>query len=332
MASNVAVPTAAGVQPLVSLKGNSAAGYGGDVATAPARIAFAPGDPAGLAAAAGQSNFAVPGEITLSFALAIFDGSGTIVRGAVDLVVRVRVCPTSANSTSEAIGAEECSDSASLLPATFYPVDAATGYCYVSNQQPLACSVSAEAVIVHFSLGAVTQAAGLPPLVHHVWCLPCGPGQQRKESTAAGRPVVWVCSDCTKQQYVIGSNNVKFGCQDCPAGATCDGSALVGNVAGSVWVPDHAIGQYRLTYCPPGYELINTDQFTGIYSHIVQTCELCRATYYCPGNGDPSITCPSGTYSPVGSNSSSACVTVYFVQARVPSTSLALASSNLTKI
>ncbi len=313
VAARVAVPTSAGVQPLVRLRGNSADGYGGDVATAPARIAFAPGDPTGLANAAGLSSYAVPGLVTLSFTLAIYDGSGAIVRGAADLVIRVRVCPTSANSSSEALEMGFCSDSVSLLPATFYPVDAVTGLCNASNQQPLACSVSSAAVIVQFSLAALTQASGLVPLVHLVRCLPCGPGQQRKENSA-GTPAVWVCADCTIQQYVIDSNNVQYGCQDCPVGAFCNGSGLVGRVPGSVWVPDDATGQYRLMYCPPGYELINTDPVTGIFSSTVQACELCKARYYCPGSISKGIACPSGTYSPDGSNSSAACFEIFFVQ------------------
>jgi hypothetical protein len=63
----VAVPTAAGIQPMVHLRDNRANGYGGDVATGPARIAFAAGDPAEMAIVAGLSSIAVPGMVTLSY-------------------------------------------------------------------------------------------------------------------------------------------------------------------------------------------------------------------------------------------------------------------------
>ncbi len=310
------MPTAAGIQPMVHLRGNRATGYGGDVATGPARIAFAAGDPAGMAIVAGLSSIAVPGMVTLSYTLAIYDGCGAIVRGSTDLVVRVRVCPTSAGSTSEAVKAGEaakCSDSSSLLSSTYYPVDAATGLCHVSDQQPLACSISAAAILVHFSIPALTQA-GLSPLVHRVECHPCGLGQQRKEFPTTGRPTVWLCADCTEQQYVIDSNNVQHWCQDCPNGAMCNGSGLVGRVAESVWVPDNTTGQYRLVYCPPGYELINTDPATGTFSDFVQSCRPCKASFYCPGNQASRIACPSETYSPERSNSSAACTPVVFVQ------------------
>ncbi len=65
------------------------------------------------------------------------------------------------------------------------------------------------------------------------------------------------CIQCESNTYIIDSNSSVFGCQQCPVGAACNGQLLAGMVSGSIWVIEWSAGIYRLTSCPPGFELIN---------------------------------------------------------------------------
>ena len=103
-------------------------------------------------------------------------------------------------------------------------------------------------------------------------------------------------------------------CQPCPIGASCDGTWLGGNVAGSVWVEDWSSGQYRLVSCPPGYELLNTAGDENAFSATDQQCSLCPASVYCMGGSTPSVACQRGLFSPAGTNSSHFCVNAVLVE------------------
>ncbi len=67
------------------------------------------------------------------------------------------------------------------------------------------------------------------------------------------------CLPCKAQQYILDSNNPMISCQDCPIGAICDGSALLGRVSGSVWTPENQSGTYVLRYCPKVQESLPFD-------------------------------------------------------------------------
>ena len=69
--------------------------------------------------------------------------------------------------------------------------------------------------------------------------------------------IVARCTPCGSSMYILNSNSSNFGCQLCPAGATCNGQSLVGSVVGSIWAADWSTGIYLLTSCPPGFHLIN---------------------------------------------------------------------------
>jgi hypothetical protein len=121
------------------------------------------------------------------------------------------------------------------------------------------------------------------------------------------------CSACDRTQYIINTNNSLFSCQPCPAGAVCDGSDLIARVQGSIWTVSNLTGQYILTSCPPGYELLNTAG--GVFSYAVQQCNVCPTKFYCPGAASSRLPCPEGSFSPSGSSAISACAAVVLVEA-----------------
>ena len=71
----------------------------------------------------------------------------------------------------------------------------------------------------------------------------------------------------------------------------------------------------QLTACIPGFELIS------------QTCHMCPQNRFCVGGSVGSQICPTGTYSPSGSNSSNSCKPAIFV---LISVSLPLSKDNFT--
>jgi hypothetical protein len=95
----------------------------------------------------------------------------------------------------------------------------------------------------------------------------------------------------------------------------CDGSDLKAKVQGSVWMVSNLTGQYVLTSCPPGYELLNTAG--GSFSYAAQQCNVCPIKFYCPGAAFSRLPCPEGSFSPSGSNSISSCVAVVLLEAVV---------------
>jgi hypothetical protein len=96
----------------------------------------------------------------------------------------------------------------------------------------------------------------------------CGAG--RSFDGATGR-----CRTCAQGQYVLDPDADP--CRDCPVGAACNGSALVGLVAGSDWVQ---VGRVvRLARCPPGYILVRDEA-----SLDLDQCVMCP-----PGRQQP---CP----------------------------------------
>jgi hypothetical protein len=58
------------------------------------------------------------------------------------------------------------------------------------------------------------------------------------------------CRRCANTESILNSSNPKYACQECPAGAVCDGNSLTGKVNGSVWMIDYNIGRYILESCP----------------------------------------------------------------------------------
>jgi hypothetical protein len=123
------------------------------------------------------------------------------------------------------------------------------------------------------------------------------------------------CTACAKTQYILNSSSPYFDCQDCPVGAVCDGSSLIGLVAGSLWMPDFEKGIWILKRCPPGFEMFNHDpsSFEKDVLQINQECRLCPATYFCLGEKNSRSSCPEDTFSAPGANSSSACMAAIFV-------------------
>jgi hypothetical protein len=120
------------------------------------------------------------------------------------------------------------------------------------------------------------------------------------------------CSACGSNQYIVNTNSSVFSCQLCPAGAVCDGSDLKARVQGSVWTVSNETGQYILTSCPTGYELLNTAE--GVFSYPVQQCNICPTRFYCPGATSARLPCPEGSFSPSGSSVISACTAVVLVE------------------
>ncbi len=78
------------------------------------------------------------------------------------------------------------------------------------------------------------------------------------------------CEPCLSNQYLLNSSNPAHRCRDCPAGATCNGSALTSRVPGALWTADAALGLYVLQSCPPSYYQVNADDSTGAFSQAVQ--------------------------------------------------------------
>ena len=157
---------------------------------------------------------------------------------------------------------------------------------------------------VHFSLGTWIASDGMFILVS----CPAGHqlvntiGQSRVFSQAAQN-----CLQCLSTDYILSTSMANISCQACPIGALCDGNSLVGRIPGSVWIGDMGSGLYRLRSCPPGYEV-------SVVTQDSQQCRSCSAFYFCAGGAAPAVPCPVGLFSPPGSNVSSACRQVIFVE------------------
>lgn len=105
------------------------------------------------------------------------------------------------------------------------------------------------------------------------------------------------CEPCTAGlEYIVDPN--RHACTKCPpAGAVCDGASLAGRVPGSIWVPDHDSGIWRLVSCPSGHALVNSTDGTsrGVFSHDAQTCRECVVglEYNLDPNRHPCHPCPT---------------------------------------
>jgi predicted outer membrane repeat protein len=324
--NTVHLPFSRGEEYKVYFESNQAGGWGNDLATAPAKIDFVrsneqstvsdsvgPGKSRQLSSTPSDSDNAdfslldskspqyIPGLESMNFTVVLFDNRSMIVRDS-ENVIRVRVCASVADGG--------CTDDAtSLIPVPFFPFDPDSGLCRVAGDHPIVCAIGRSAVDVHFSVaGAV-----IPPLVAKVKCLLCPEGSSHLEDSVRG---IWKCVFCLASQYIIDSNNPAHRCQNCPTGGTCNGSVLVGLVDGEIWMTDLSKGQYLLTSCPPGFYLSNTDS-TGVFSHDLQECKLCPASFYCLGGVTPRSACPSQSFAPAGTNASRFCATATFVDVSV---------------
>ena len=309
----VALPMIIGNPPRIYLKGNSAGGWGGDLATAPAKIDFSAkletarntrnaSGTGGIRRSSMQLPQYIPGQQALNFSVILYDNRSEVVRGS-DSVVRVRVCGS--------VAAGGCSDDASsLVPVPFIPFDPSSGMCTVSGGSPMVCAQDSDSVDVQFSVAG----SSIPELVTRVGCRPCPKASSRQVNNVQGS---WKCVACLKDQYVMDNNNPAYACNNCPVGAVCDGNDLQGLVAHSVWIADNVTGQFLLESCPPGFELINTDSSTGRFSSDSQECRLCPSGYYCLGGATPRSACPTGTFAPSGANSSAMCGSAIFLDVSV---------------
>mmetsp|Transcript_16498 Transcript_16498/g.44884 ORF Transcript_16498/g.44884 Transcript_16498/m.44884 type:complete len:1970 (+) Transcript_16498:1-5910(+) len=108
------------------------------------------------------------------------------------------------------------------------------------------------------------------------------------------------CVRCATNQYIADSNKSAYSCQNCPLGASCDGSSLTSLVPGAVWALDTATGRYFLKSCPPGYEY-------QAQTADSQQCMWCFAAYFCVGGTSEATQCPAGTYAPPGSGQAADC-------------------------
>jgi hypothetical protein len=321
--ATVALPLVGGPPPRILFQGNRAVGWGDDIATSPARIDFSSDTgsdnrsvsrsigrrwvagsasaPTALSSGEGGLQGFVPGVDALNFSLVLYDARSAVVRGS-NSVVRLRVCSSAASG-----GCDD--DAMSLVPVPFSPIDPVTGLSSVEGT-PLVCAKDGNTVDVQFSVSSMS----ISPLIARVTCSPCPPGSELRIDSARGS---WRCALCATDQYVIDSNNPAHSCHACPLGAQCNGSDLRGLVAGSLWVAENSTGQYRLTSCPPGYQLLNGEGSTGRFSYALQTCDLCPAGFYCLGGATPASACPAFTFASTGANSSAACAESTFLDVSV---------------
>ena len=105
--------------------------------------------------------------------------------------------------------------------------------------------------------------------------------------------------------------------QDCPIGARCNGSDLVGLVNGSSWIPDPKTGRYVLKACPPGYEISQAGNGNTSFEELAQACNLCPVEYYCIGGVAQRTACPDGNFAPAGSKTADKCQSATFVKIQV---------------
>ncbi len=200
--------------------------YGNDIGTEPATLSF-------FDAEAQQYSY-IPGQESLNFTIAMHDALGALVVGSKD-IIRVNIC---------ALSNLRCDDLSSLVLVGFYPFEPNSCISWINTKQIVMCSLAQKRVIVRLSLVASPETL---PLTTEIGCLPCGPGQARKEDFQRG---IWYCLACEPGEYVVDPNNPTFGCQQCPQGALCERGELQGRTPGSLWLPEPETGLYRLAKCP----------------------------------------------------------------------------------
>jgi hypothetical protein len=196
----------------VRFVGNSAGGWGPDVATAPSSIRVV------------SSVLAyVPGIDTLDVEVALADGLHQAVRGSdtfvVPYVVKVMVCSQAA----------QCTDLSSLVPSSYFGCDQ-SGLCSTkkaatSKSTSLPCLVNQSGVVavLSYALSNTASASVNLPLR----CLPCSEGQQMSYEDL-GDPTLsqqkWQCNACGPGMTIIDPNNAQHRCIACPFDAVCPGS------------------------------------------------------------------------------------------------------------
>ena len=241
--------------PKISFESNRAALYGDVIATLPKSFSL------DLTQGPLPTAF-VPGIDPLGTSVSLQDDQGSTVRSS-DFICRSRVC---------AFPLAGCGDQDSLVTPEFHSMDA-TGRFKV-HQALVPCSKRSSAVTLQISLVLYDQVLLSTSSIE---CLPCMSGQSRMEDS---RQDEWYCVACAKNQYILDPNNPSYSCQDCPIGATCDGSSLTGKVKGSVWRQDNQLGFYILEACPFGYEMIGSDGSLDPLTHLFQQCTNCSSTQY----------------------------------------------------
>jgi hypothetical protein len=192
--------------------GNSAGGWGPDVATAPSSIRVV------------SSVLAyVPGIDTLDVEVALADGLDQDVCGSdtfvIPYVVKVTVCSL----------ASQCTDLSSLVPSSYFGCDQ-SGLCSTkkastSKSTSLQCLANQSGVVavVSYALSnTVSVSINLP-----LRCLPCSEGQQisyedLRDPTLS--PQKWKCNACGPGMTIIDPNNAQHRCIACPFDAVCPGS------------------------------------------------------------------------------------------------------------
>jgi len=122
------------------------------------------------------------------------------------------------------------------------------------------------------------------------------------------------CSFCNPGTYSVSplfsaTSSGDPSCLDCPVSGNCSAGGSTVLFSQGEWSISKGI--YLLTNCPSGYELLNA--IGGVFSQAAQHCVLCPATFYCDGT-TTRFSCPSGSFSLPGSNSSRDCKSAVFVQ------------------
>ena len=231
---------------IVVAEGNTADGYGGDIAQAPSRLL--------------TSNVVleyVPGREAdvLRFEVALLDERGHYVTGSDTNVnpyqISLEVCPGDSTSTARRATGAACSSQDQLQPKQVFRLDPLKVW---TDVEPMAfyirqCLVGSSHVSVHLSLDesnfldvSTLQESFL------VRCMPCLSGETRSEIEDEFGRRVWKCQACQAQAYITDNNDAQVPCQPCPKGAVCDGKNLRGQVEGSEWLQHGS--HMRLQSCP----------------------------------------------------------------------------------
>ena len=257
---------------IIVVDGNSADGYGREIAQAPARLStknvlheYAPGRDKSI----------------LRLSVAVFDEHGALVRGSENIAnpyqVSLEICPPewiSGTSSSPVLAPrrEVCNAKEQLQPKMTFRLEATKGW---TNVHPFGfslkrCLVGMSHMSVHLSLD--DESSSDVSALHSsflVLCLPCGPGEMYTESKDELGRLLWRCQQCDDSQYthqdvtfgaaqhITDSNAVDVRCQRCPIGAVCNGKMIRGKVNGSEWVRNGS--HVRLQSCPKGYILVRNE-------------------------------------------------------------------------
>ena len=275
--------------------GNTADGYGDNIAQAPAFLSTR-----------NVVHQYVPGRVrdVLQFAVEVADERTQHVKGSKAIGnpyrISLSICPPHIKISS-------CSSSEQLQEETIFKLDTTAAWTDVATfsiyvQQ---CLVGFSHISVHVSLddGSALNVGTLHSLFL-AQCLPCGLGESRVENTDTLGRAVWMCKSCGADEYILDNNDPAVECQRCAKGAICDGDQLRGKVNGSDW---RRKGRHmRLNSCPAGYILVRDEAIPE-----ADECVKCpRGSYSVlearyPNAGDPS---PGKLVVPTASSAVSLCV------------------------